>query len=92
MENPNPHQIAQMQLDRDTDKLDIEFWMGELLKTLNREVTINLPVKMGDGAVKVFTGYNLDTITLEVFTEVAWPTEFRKLFEKSGMVQKYDER
>ncbi len=59
MENLNPYQIAQVQFDRAADKLDLEPWMRDLLKTPDRCVTVNFPVKMDDGSVKVFTGYRV---------------------------------
>jgi len=52
MENLNPYQIAQMQFDQAVDKLDLEHWLRDLLKTPDRCVTVNFPVKMDDGSVK----------------------------------------
>ena len=52
MENLNPCQIAQMQFDRAADKFDLEPWLRDLLKTPDRCVTVNFPVKMDDGSVK----------------------------------------
>ena len=74
MENLNPCQIAQMQFDQAADKLDLEPWVRDLLKTPDRNVSVDFPVKMDDGSVKMFTGYSLNTITLEVLTKVVWPT------------------
>ncbi len=59
MENLNPYQIAQMQFDRAADKLDLEPWMREFLKTPDRNVSVDFPVKMDDGSVKMFTGYRV---------------------------------
>jgi len=59
MENLNPYQIAQMQFDRAADKLDIEPWMRDFLKTPHRNVSVDFPVKMDDGSVKMFTGYRV---------------------------------
>ncbi len=44
MENLNPHQIAQMQFDCATDKLDIDPWTRGFLKTPDRCVTVSFPV------------------------------------------------
>lgn len=59
MENLNPYQIAQMQFDRAADKLDLEPWMRDFLKTPDRNVSVDFPVKMDDGNVKMFTGYRV---------------------------------
>ena len=59
MENLNPYQIAQMQFDRAADKLDLEPWMRDFLKTPDRNVSVDFPVKMDDGDVKMFTGYRV---------------------------------
>lgn len=59
MENLNPYQIAQMQFDRAVDKLDIEPWIRDFLKTPRRNVSVDFPVRMDDGSVKMFTGYRV---------------------------------
>ena len=59
MENLNPYQIAQMQFDCAADKLNLEPWMRNFLKTPDRNVSVDFPVKMDDGNIKMFTGYRV---------------------------------
>ena len=59
MENLNPYQIAQIQFDHAADRLNLETWLRDLLKTPDRCITVEFPVKMDDGSVKVFTGYRV---------------------------------
>jgi glutamate dehydrogenase (NAD(P)+) len=41
------------------DILDLEHGMREILSHCQRELTVNFPVEMDDGSVKVFTGYRV---------------------------------
>lgn len=59
MEDLNSYQIAQMQFDKAAEKLGLEDWIKELLKTPKRNVSVDFPVKMDDGNVKMFTGYRV---------------------------------
>lgn len=55
----SPYQVAQMQFDTAAEKLGLEDYLCDILKTPNRTVTVNFPVKMDDGTIKVFTGYRV---------------------------------
>ncbi len=58
-ESLNPFEIAQEQIERAGKKLNLEAGLLEILKHPKRELTVNFPVKMDDGSVKVFTGYRV---------------------------------
>ncbi len=58
-ESLNPFVVAQEQIDRAGKKLNLDPGLLEVLKHPRRELTVNFPVKMDDGAVKVFTGYRV---------------------------------
>ncbi len=58
-ETLNPFEIARAQIDRAGKKLNLDPGMLELLKHPRRELTVNFPVKMDDGRVRVFTGYRV---------------------------------
>ncbi len=59
MENLNPYQIAQIQFDHAADRLGLEPWMRDMLKTPDRNVSVDFPVRMDDGTIKMFTGYRV---------------------------------
>ncbi|MGI0148758.1 MAG: Glu/Leu/Phe/Val family dehydrogenase, partial [Thermoplasmata archaeon] len=58
-ETLNPFEIARAQIDRAGQKLNLDPGMLAVLKHPRRELTVNFPVKMDDGKVKVFTGYRV---------------------------------
>jgi glutamate dehydrogenase/leucine dehydrogenase len=58
-ESLNPFEIAREQIDRAGKKLNLDAGMLNLLKHPRRELTVNFPVKMDDGAIRVFTGYRV---------------------------------
>ncbi|HLE53942.1 MAG TPA: Glu/Leu/Phe/Val dehydrogenase [Thermoplasmata archaeon] len=58
-ESLNPFVVAQEQIDRAGKKLNLNPDLLELLKHPKRELTVNFPVKMDDGSVRVFTGYRV---------------------------------
>jgi len=58
-ESLNPFEIAQEQVDRAGKKLNLDPGLLNILKHPRRELTVNFPVKMDDGAVRVFTGYRV---------------------------------
>jgi len=58
-ETLNPFEIAREQIDRAGKKLNLDADMLEILKHPRRELTVNFPVKMDDGRVRVFTGYRV---------------------------------
>lgn len=50
---------AQAQLREVAAKLDIAPGMVELLASIKRELTVNFPVRMDDGSIRIFTGYRV---------------------------------
>ncbi|MBU1199537.1 MAG: Glu/Leu/Phe/Val dehydrogenase [Nanoarchaeota archaeon] len=59
MENLNPYKIAQMQFDKVADKMGLEKWIKDMLRTPKRNVSVDFPVKMDDGTIRMFTGYRV---------------------------------
>ncbi len=58
-ESLNPFVVAQEQIDRAGAKLNLDPGLLNLLKHPKRELTVNFPVRMDDGSIKVFTGYRV---------------------------------
>jgi glutamate dehydrogenase (NAD(P)+) len=58
-EQPNPFKIAQQQFDEAAELLDLPQGVREVLRVPQRELTVNFPVKMDNGSIKVFTGYRV---------------------------------
>ncbi len=58
-EAPNIWAVAQQQFDHAADKLDLDDGMRRVLRVPQRELTVNFPVTMDDGSVRVFTGYRV---------------------------------
>jgi glutamate dehydrogenase (NAD(P)+) len=58
-EEQNPFRIAQMQFDKAAERLRLEPWLCAFLKTPNRNLSVDFPVKMDDGSVRMFTGYRV---------------------------------
>ncbi|HEV8595186.1 MAG TPA: Glu/Leu/Phe/Val dehydrogenase [Thermoplasmata archaeon] len=58
-ETLNPFEIAQEQVDRAGKRLKLDPGLLAILKHPKRELTVNFPVKMDDGSVKIFTGYRV---------------------------------
>lgn len=55
--NENPFLIAQQQLKTAVDQLGADVDLYHLLKAPARVVEVQIPVRMDDGSLKVFTGY-----------------------------------
>jgi len=55
----NPYEMAVEQFNKAADKLNLDDGMREILSKCKRELTVNFPVKMDDGSIKVFTGYRV---------------------------------
>jgi len=51
--------VAQQQLDIVAEKMNLDRGIHEILRQPKREFTVNFPVKMRDGSIKVFTGYRV---------------------------------
>ncbi len=58
-ESLNPFVVAQEQIDRAGKKLNLDPGLLELLKHPKRELTVNFPVRMDDGTIRVYTGYRV---------------------------------
>jgi glutamate dehydrogenase (NAD(P)+) len=56
---PSPYEIAVQQFDRAAEYLDLKAGIREMLRRPKRELTVNFPVKMDDGSVRVFTGHRV---------------------------------
>jgi glutamate dehydrogenase/leucine dehydrogenase len=55
----NPYEVAMMQFDAAADFLDLEQDIRENLRVPERWLTVNFPVKMDDGSIKMFTGHRV---------------------------------
>jgi glutamate dehydrogenase (NAD(P)+) len=58
-ENLNPFAIARAQFERAADRLELDTGLREILATPKRELTVSIPVKMDDGAYRVFRGHRV---------------------------------
>jgi len=58
-ETLNPFEVAKKQIDRVGARLKLDPGLLEILKHAKRELTVNFPVKMDDGTVRVFTGFRV---------------------------------
>ena len=55
----DPYRIAQHQFDQAAERLGLDMGLREILRCVNRELTVNFPVVMDDGSIQVFTGYRV---------------------------------
>jgi glutamate dehydrogenase (NAD(P)+) len=55
----NPYEMAIAQFDAAADRLNLAEDVRAVLRYPKRELTVNFPVRMDDGSVKVFTGYRV---------------------------------
>jgi glutamate dehydrogenase (NAD(P)+) len=55
----NPYESALQQLNAAADVLGLDEGMREVLRHCKREFTVNFPVRMDDGGIRVFTGYRI---------------------------------
>jgi len=55
----NPFRMAQAQFDKVADTLDLDEPTRQILRNPMREFQFNIPVRMDDGAVKVFRGFRV---------------------------------
>ena len=55
----NPLDNAIEQFNTVADKLGLDEGMREVLRHCKRELTLNFPVQMDDGSIRVFTGYRV---------------------------------
>ena len=57
--NGNPFEMALSQYDRAVKHLSLKRGIEDYLRTSKRELTVNFPVRMDDGSVRIFTGYRV---------------------------------
>lgn len=55
----DPYRIARQQFEEAAEHLQLDSGMREILGSINRELTVNFPVYMDDGSIRVFTGYRV---------------------------------
>ena len=55
----NPFEAVLRRLDFVAEKLHLEPWVVEVLKRPKRTIVVDIPVRMDDGTVKIFTGYRV---------------------------------
>jgi glutamate dehydrogenase (NAD(P)+) len=55
----NPYQMAVTQFEAAADRLKLPEDMRAILRAPKRELTVNFPVRMDNGAVRVYTGYRV---------------------------------
>ncbi|HEY8757887.1 MAG TPA: Glu/Leu/Phe/Val dehydrogenase [Candidatus Limnocylindria bacterium] len=55
----DPWEVAKEQFDTAADKLHLDPNMRGILRECQRELTVHFPVRMQEGAVKVFTGFRV---------------------------------
>jgi len=57
------YQTALAQFDKVAERLNLDPSLREVMRTPRRELTVNFPVKMDDGTIRVFTGYRVQHST-----------------------------
>src|SRR5258708_1134889 len=55
----NPYEMATAQFDAAADRLNLAEDLRAILPQPKRELTVNFPVRMDDGSVRMFTGYRV---------------------------------
>lgn len=55
----NPYEIVKMQLGKAASKMNLEPAIYELLSYPQREIIVNIPVKLSNGTSRVFRGYRV---------------------------------
>lgn len=58
-ENVNAFEIAQRQFDGVADQMNLDPYVREVLRWPMREFKFQIPVRMDDGSMRVFTGYRV---------------------------------
>ncbi len=56
---PDPFVTAQRQFDRAAEFLNLDQGTREVLRDVQRVLTVNFPVHMDDGSIRVFTGFRV---------------------------------
>jgi glutamate dehydrogenase (NAD(P)+) len=55
----NPWIAAATRFDEAASRLNLDDGMRKILRTPNKEITVNIPVVLDDGRIEVFTGYRV---------------------------------
>ncbi len=55
----NPYRTAVMQFNSVAERLHLDPGFAEVLRTPKRELTVNFPVQMDDGSIRVFCGHRV---------------------------------
>ncbi len=55
----NPYVTAQRQFDQAATLLELDPGLRAVLREVRREFTVNFPVRMDDGSIRIFTGYRV---------------------------------
>ena len=64
VEAANPYEVALQQLDRALQHLQVPPGIAEFLRRPKRELTVNFPVRMDNGEIRMFTGYRVQHNTV----------------------------
>jgi glutamate dehydrogenase (NAD(P)+) len=56
---PDPFAVAQQQFDAAAEYLNIDPGIRAILRDVQRVLTVNFPVHLDDGSIKLFTGYRV---------------------------------
>ena len=59
MQEKNIWEVALKQFDNVAERLNLESYIREKLRRPNRVLTVNFPVRMDDGSIKMFEGYRV---------------------------------
>lgn len=57
---PTAFDMALQQFNAAANKLNLDDGMRQILSSCKRELTVNFPVRMDDGSIRVFTGYRIE--------------------------------
>src|SRR5512146_1566630 len=55
----NSLEVAMKQVEKATAHLHLDPGVAKKIQSTRRELTVNFPVKMDDGTIKIFTGYRI---------------------------------
>lgn len=56
---PNPFAVAVEQFEVAAKRLNLSDDMRAILRQTKRELTVNFPVRMDDGSIRMYTGYRV---------------------------------
>ena len=64
VEAANPFEVARQQLNRALQYLEVSPGIAEFLRRPKRELSVNFPVRMDNGDIRMFTGYRVQHSTV----------------------------